>query len=115
MEGAVTPDRGKIDLPLVANRGDGRRGVSRTGGQGVPAITHYEVLERFGTGATLAACRLETGRTHQIRIHLAESGYPVVSDPVYRPSDRRPFSLPFSRQACTRRPWGSSTRSPASA
>jgi 23S rRNA pseudouridine1911/1915/1917 synthase len=99
VEGALTPDRGTIDLPLVADRGDGRRGVARVPGPGVPATTHYEVIERFGAAATLVACRLETGRTHQIRIHLAESGYPVVSDPVYRPSDLRPFPLPFSRQA----------------
>jgi 23S rRNA pseudouridine1911/1915/1917 synthase len=99
VEGSVEPARGKIDLPLVADRGDRRRGVTRAVGQGVPAVTHYEVLQRFGTAATLVACRLETGRTHQIRIHLAESGYPVVSDPVYRPADRRPFSFPFSRQA----------------
>jgi 23S rRNA pseudouridine1911/1915/1917 synthase len=99
VEGALTPDRGTIDLPLVADRGDGRRGVSRVFGRGVPATTHYEVIERFGAAATLVACRLETGRTHQIRIHLAESGYPVVSDPVYRPSASPPFPLPFSRQA----------------
>ncbi len=99
VEGFVEPEQGKIDLPLVADRGDGRRGVTRVAGHGVPAVTHYEVLQRFGSSATLLACRLETGRTHQIRIHLAESGYPVVSDPVYRPSDRRPFPLPFARQA----------------
>ena len=99
VEGALTPDRGTIDLPLVADRGDGRRGASRVPGHGVPATTHFEVIERFGDAATLVACRLETGRTHQIRIHLAESGYPVVSDPVYGPYDRRPFPLPFTRQA----------------
>jgi 23S rRNA pseudouridine1911/1915/1917 synthase len=99
VEGRLTPDRGTIDLPLVADRGDGRRGVARVPGQGVPATTHYEVLERFGGRATFVACRLETGRTHQIRIHLAESGHPVVSDPVYCPSGSPPFPLPFSRQA----------------
>jgi 23S rRNA pseudouridine1911/1915/1917 synthase len=99
VEGSLTPDRGTIDLPLVADRGDGRRGVTRTPGRGVPATTHYEVIERFGATATLVACHLETGRTHQIRIHLAESGHPVVSDPVYRPSGLAPFPLPFSRQA----------------
>jgi 23S rRNA pseudouridine1911/1915/1917 synthase len=99
VEGAVSPDRGTIDLPLVADRGDGRRGVSRVLGRGVPAMTHFEVIERFGAVATLVACRLETGRTHQIRIHLAESGFPVVSDPVYRPSTMPPFPLPFARQA----------------
>jgi 23S rRNA pseudouridine1911/1915/1917 synthase len=99
VEGELAPDRGTIDLPLVADRGDGRRGVARVPGRGVPATTHYEVIERFGAAATLVACRLETGRTHQIRIHLAESGHPVVSDPVYRPSALPPFPLPFSRQA----------------
>src|SRR5689334_12714911 len=99
VEGRLTPDRGTIELPLVADRGDGRRGVARVPGRGVPATTHYEVIERFGGRATLVACRLETGRTHQIRIHLAESGHPVVSDPVYRPSNLPPFPLPFSRQA----------------
>src|SRR5262249_46562560 len=99
VEGAIEPVRGTIDWPLVADRGDGRRGVTGSAGKGVPAITHYEVLERFGASATLVACRLETGRTHQIRIHLAAVGHPVVSDPVYRPADRPPFPVPFSRQA----------------
>jgi 23S rRNA pseudouridine1911/1915/1917 synthase len=99
VEGTLAPERGTFDLAMVADRGDGRRGVARAPGRGVPATTHYEVLERFGTRATLVACRLETGRTHQIRIHLAESGHPVVSDPVYRPSGLPPFPLPFARQA----------------
>ncbi len=99
VEGAVEPARGTINLPLVADRGDGRRGVARIAGQGVSAVTHYEVLRHFGAASTLVACRLETGRTHQIRIHLAESGYPVVSDVVYRPADRPAFPFPFSRQA----------------
>jgi 23S rRNA pseudouridine1911/1915/1917 synthase len=99
VEGALGPDCGTIDLPLVADRGDGRRGAARTAGQGVPAVTHYEVVERFRSTATLVACRLETGRTHQIRIHLAELGHPVVSEPVYRPAARPPFPAPFSRQA----------------
>jgi 23S rRNA pseudouridine1911/1915/1917 synthase len=99
VEGAIEPARGTIDWRLVADRGDGRRGVTAGAGKGVPAITHYEVLERRGAAATLVACRLETGRTHQIRIHLAAVGHPVVSDPVYRPADRSPFPVPFSRQA----------------
>ena len=68
---------------LVANRGDGLRGTARRrmeGGQ--LAVTHVTVVEAL-RGATLIACQLETGRTHQIRIHLAESGHPLVGEAVY--------------------------------
>ena len=76
---------------LVEDRGDGLRGsveriAARTGRpvrkEGQLAVTHVEPVERLD-GATLVACRLETGRTHQIRIHLAEAGHPVVGERVY--------------------------------
>jgi 23S rRNA pseudouridine1911/1915/1917 synthase len=69
---------------LVENRGDGLRGSAR----GTPpadareATTHVEPLEHLA-GATLVACRLETGRTHQIRIHLSEAGHAIVGERVY--------------------------------
>ena len=75
---------------LLADRGDGRRGSTdaavfgRTARpeEGRPAVTHVEALEPLD-GATLIACRLETGRTHQIRIHLAEAGHPLLGERVY--------------------------------
>ncbi len=67
---------------LVANRGDGLRGSTRLPNAGVEAITHVEPVERLA-GATLVACTLETGRTHQIRIHLSEAGHPLLGDRVY--------------------------------
>jgi 23S rRNA pseudouridine1911/1915/1917 synthase len=76
---------------LVRDRGDGRRGGSASLGQGKEAITHVEVVERL-PGYTVLACRLETGRTHQIRIHLAELGHPVCGEKVY---NRRPGELPL--------------------
>jgi 23S rRNA pseudouridine1911/1915/1917 synthase len=58
---------------------------------GKPAVTHWRVLERFGDRAALVECRLETGRTHQIRVHMSETGHPVVGDRTYGkpPRDER--------------------------
>lgn len=67
---------------LVRDRGDGRRGSSDVPGQGKEAVTHVELVEPL-PGHTLLRCRLETGRTHQIRIHLAELGHPVCGERVY--------------------------------
>jgi 23S rRNA pseudouridine1911/1915/1917 synthase len=68
---------------LVRNRGDDRRGSGPEEAGGKEAITHVTPAERL-PGYTLLSCRLETGRTHQIRIHLAELGHPVCGDRVYR-------------------------------
>lgn len=67
---------------LVPDRGDGRRGSTPLPDVGKRAVTHFTVQERL-RGYTLLSCRLETGRTHQIRIHLSESGHPVCGDKVY--------------------------------
>jgi 23S rRNA pseudouridine1911/1915/1917 synthase len=67
---------------LVRDRGDGRRGSAAWPGQGKKAVTHIEAVERL-RDYTLLACRLETGRTHQIRIHLAELGHPICGEKVY--------------------------------
>jgi 23S rRNA pseudouridine1911/1915/1917 synthase len=67
---------------LVRDRGDGRRGSTKLANTGKEAVTHVTVDERL-KGFTLLSCRLETGRTHQIRIHLSETGHPVCGDKVY--------------------------------
>ncbi len=74
-----------IHTRLVRDRGDGRRGSVADQPQGKEAITHVEVLETLRGPRTysLIACRLETGRTHQIRIHLAEKGHPICGEKVY--------------------------------
>jgi 23S rRNA pseudouridine1911/1915/1917 synthase len=76
--GTVTSRR--IASSLVADRGDGLRGSST--GRGKPAVTHVTAVRAL-RGSTLCEVRLETGRTHQIRIHLAESGHPLIGEPVY--------------------------------
>jgi len=78
-----TLDDRRIESRLVADRGDGLRGSTRDPGQGKRAVTHVHVLERLGTRATLCEVRLETGKTHQIRIHLSEDGHPLVGERVY--------------------------------
>ena len=72
-----------ITSRIAPDRGDGLRGArARFPNQGQMSITHVEPLETL-PGATLIACRLETGRTHQIRIHLSEAGHPIVGERVY--------------------------------
>lgn len=73
----------RIESNLVSDRGDGRRGSSQKPGEGLRAVTHVRPL-RQGQGYTLVECRLETGRTHQIRIHLGEAGHPICGDRLYR-------------------------------
>lgn len=71
-----------IDTYLVRDRGDKRRGSNNLPNVGKRAITHVRPLEEL-RGYTLVECQLETGRTHQIRIHLAEMGHPIAGDRVY--------------------------------
>lgn len=80
VEGVITSDEGTVDAPL------GRHPVDRIKmsviKNGRNAITHFKVLERFKAN-TLVKCILETGRTHQIRVHMTHIGHPIVGDPVY--------------------------------
>ncbi|MBL9123337.1 MAG: RluA family pseudouridine synthase [Planctomycetaceae bacterium] len=78
--GVVGPT--KFESYLCRDRGDGRRGSTPNAQQGKHAVTHVKPLERLGD-FTLVECKLETGRTHQIRIHLSEAGHPVCGDKVY--------------------------------
>jgi 23S rRNA pseudouridine1911/1915/1917 synthase len=78
--GSVTTRR--IVSRLVRDRGDGRRGSTKLPGVGKEAVTNIEFVESL-PGYSVVACRLETGRTHQIRIHLAELGHPVCGEKVY--------------------------------
>lgn len=79
--GVIPNDTGVIDAPIMRDKSDRKKmAVGSTNSK--DAITHFKVLERF-KDATLIELKLETGRTHQIRVHLSYIGYPVVNDPVY--------------------------------
>ena len=86
------PAAGRIESVFVRDRGDGRRGsTTKTDAPDAKrAVTHVKVLEQFGEFA-LVECRLETGRTHQVRIHLGEAGAPLCGETVYdRPVNGKP-------------------------
>ena len=79
--GTIAPQ--SIESILVRDRGDGRRGSAPFSQPGKKAVTHVHLVEKF-QAFTLVGCQLETGRTHQIRIHLAEKGSTVCGEKVYR-------------------------------
>jgi 23S rRNA pseudouridine1911/1915/1917 synthase len=81
----------RIESWLVHDRGDGRRGSSGEAGVGQHAVTHVRLVEDLG-GFSLVECRLETGRTHQVRIHLGEAGWPLCGERLY---DRPPHGAPL--------------------
>ncbi len=91
--GNFKEDSGRVDFAVGRNPNDRKRMAAFPVGTNAPgvreAVTHYTVLERYPIGArwgqafTLVRCALETGRTHQIRVHMAATGHPLLGDPVY--------------------------------
>lgn len=87
VEGQVMENKGHIDAPIGRHKTD-RKKMAVDVRNGKEARTYYTVIERYNE-FTLLECTLETGRTHQIRVHLSYIGYPVVGDPVYGRKDTR--------------------------
>jgi 23S rRNA pseudouridine1911/1915/1917 synthase len=94
VHGRLGPAAGVVDKPLGRDRRDRTRMAVRAAGQGRRAVTEYRVLERF-VDFTYVEARLQTGRTHQIRVHLASLGHPIAGDEVYGGRRRRPLPVPL--------------------
>ncbi len=90
VRGNIKNDSGTIETQIARDKNDRKKMAVVTEG-GRQAITEYEVMERFGK-YTIVKCRLKTGRTHQIRVHMEYLGYPLVGDPKYSPM-KTPFSI----------------------
>ena len=89
VHGHIPHDNGTIDAPI--GRDQRERQNMAIVDKGRHAVTHFKVIERFGD-YTLVECRLETGRTHQIRVHMKYIGYPLVGDPKYGPKKTLEFN-----------------------
>ncbi|AZG14685.1 MULTISPECIES: RluA family pseudouridine synthase [Cupriavidus] len=105
-----TPDEGTIDAPIARDPRERTRMAIVHTNSGKPSRTHFETLGTVPLGrakVSMVMCQLETGRTHQIRVHFESIGHPLVGDPVYhkatqrgqRPAVRVPLPVPFTRQA----------------
>lgn len=88
VHGIIAPENGLVDVPIMRNPRDRKTMCAGDGPSSRDAITTFRVLERFegdglNDGFTLIECKLYTGRTHQIRVHMQYIGHPIVGDPVY--------------------------------
>lgn len=90
VHGAMREEEGTVNLPIGRHPTD-RKKMAAGVRNGKEAVTHYRVLERF-SNYTYIECRLETGRTHQIRVHMDRIGHPLLGDPVYG-GRKSPFTL----------------------
>lgn len=81
VHGVIKHDTGEIDAPIGRDKFD-RKKMAVTSENSKEAITHFRVIDRY-KDTTLIECNLETGRTHQIRVHMKYIGYPIVNDPMY--------------------------------
>jgi len=89
--GVIKDDEGTINKPIGRHPTD-RKKMAVNEKNGKEAITHYKVLKRF-QNYTYIECQLETGRTHQIRVHMSSIGHPLLGDDVYAPGRKHPFHL----------------------
>ncbi len=89
--GVVKEDALTIDKPIGRDPKERKRMAVTDALHGKQAVTHVRVLERF-KGFTYVECQLETGRTHQIRVHMANIGHPLLGDDIYAPGRKSPFS-----------------------
>ena len=84
VKGVINHDTGEIDAPIGRDKND-RKKMCVTSTNSKKAVTHFKVLERY-KNASLIECKLDTGRTHQIRVHMKYINHPVVNDPIYNNS-----------------------------
>lgn len=101
--GVPRPASGTVDTWIGRSDRDRKKMAVSGEGRGKHAVTHYRTIEAFG-GAALVECRLETGRTHQVRVHMAHIGHPLLGDPAYGGRGKTKFSellakISFRRQA----------------
>lgn len=89
--GTIPHEKGTVDAPIGRDPQD-RQKMTVTDENARDAVTHFQVIERMN-GYTHVLCELETGRTHQIRVHMKYIGYPIVADPKYGPKKKNEFSI----------------------